>query len=148
MSPYRRKGYSGVIASDEINKLEPKNKMGFIMNTDPRNKAGEHWIAVSIDTKGDQSLEYYDSFADPPSKQFMRDIKGLIEEINPDVYLKFKINKIKNQSVKTSNCGYFAIKFLIDRLNGKSWRFCSGCSDISKSEKQIEKFKHKFDYIV
>ena len=32
-----------------------------------------------------------------------------------------KINHVKDQSVKSSNCGYFAMKFLKDRKD-KSWK--------------------------
>ena len=64
------------------------------------------------------------------SENFVKDIKPFIDKINPSVYLKFKINRIKHQSVSSENCGYFAMKFLMDRFNGKPWQDGSGYSDV------------------
>ena len=58
-----------------------------------------------------------------------------------------KINKIKEQSATTPNCGYFAMNFLINRLNGRSYKFCSGYSDIKNGEQKIKLLKNKFGYI-
>jgi len=149
MKPYKDKGFFGVIGSNEINTIPNQKRVGFVMNTDPNYKSGKHWVGVYIDARphGDQVLEYYDSFGDPPSDSFMKDIKNLIDKINPNVYLKFKINRIKHQSVSSENCGYFAMKFLMDRFNDKDWKDCSGYSDVLKSEKQINQFKKKFVFI-
>ncbi|EGG15065.1 hypothetical protein DFA_09888 [Cavenderia fasciculata] len=90
MKPYHRKGFERVIASDQLNLLEPKDKMSFIMNLDPHNKPGSHWVAVYIDADKDKSVEYYDSFGQEPTDDFMKQLKDLIDEINPDYYLNFK----------------------------------------------------------
>src|SRR5699024_3671114 len=99
--PYKSKGFSGVIAADEIPKLIPhaKKYMSWVMNKDPSNKPGSHWVAVLIDgrPKGEGVIEYYDSLAEKPDKRFFKDIKPLVEKISPDVYLKYKYNKIKEQ---------------------------------------------------
>ena len=73
----------------------------------------------------------------------MKDLKKFVDKINHNVYLKFKINKIKQQSAKSDNCGIFAMKFLIDKFNGKPFKFCTGFSDIVNSEKKAEKLKKK-----
>ncbi|EGG14756.1 hypothetical protein DFA_11016 [Cavenderia fasciculata] len=93
MKPYHRKGFERVIASDQLNLLEPKDKMSFIMNLDPHNKPGSHWVAVYIDADKDKSVEHYDSFGQEPTDDFMKQLKDLIDEINSDYYLKFKVNK-------------------------------------------------------
>ena len=64
----------------------------------------------------------------------MHDIKGLIDKIKPKDYLKFKINRIKEQCASTDNCGYFAMRFLMDRFNNIKWKDASGYSDVMKSE--------------
>ena len=48
--------------------------MGFIMNLDPSDKPGSHWVAVYIN--GD-SIEYFDPLAGPPSEDFVNRIKNL-----------------------------------------------------------------------
>ncbi len=107
--------FSGTIASDEIDKLPLQIPQGFIMNTAKRSDPeGEHWIAVNITP---DSLEYYDSEALPPTKDFIIRIKKLINEISPNM-LKFKINRVMDQKPGTNYCGYHAMRFLDDRFNG------------------------------
>ena len=121
--------------------------MAFILNLDPSYKSGSHWVAVFIDTKGDKSIEYYDSYGDDPPKRFYKDIKKLIDKLDPSIYLKFKVNKIKYQRENSSNCGWFAIKFIMDRFNGIPFKDCTGFSKVLQSERRIRNFKSKFNYI-
>ena len=147
MKKYVDKGFKGVYSINEIPKIPVSDVMGFIMNLDPSYKPGSHWVAVYIDTKHDKSLEYYDSYADEPPKQFMKNINVLIKKLNPSVYLKFKVNRIVHQRANSSNCGWFAMKFLLDRFMGIPFKDCTGYSDILRSERNIESFKEKFNYI-
>jgi hypothetical protein len=147
MRPHRK--FIGVFASNELTKI-PKNRksFGFIMNTKPRHiTTGGHWVAVYIDVEKDMSIEYYDSFSDSPSKQFLKDIKNVIDRLKPSVYLKFKVNKIKEQNVKTQNCGWFAMRFLINRFKGIPFKDITGYSDTVRGEKNIKKLKSTFGYI-
>ena len=80
----------------------------------------------------------------------MKDIKDIINKINPEVYLKFKVNKIKQQAENSDSCGIHAMKFLIDRLNGIPFKFCTGFNDVINSERKAKKFKkklQKFGYL-
>ena len=61
-------------------------------------------------------------------------------------YLKSKINRIKQQSVSSDNCGYFAMKFLMDRFNGRKFVDCIGYSDVVNSEEGIKKLKKKIKH--
>lgn len=149
MKPLESKGYMGTIASDEIPTLVPnaKPRMSFIMNLDPSTKKGSHWVAVYIDARnhGDQSIEYYDSFADDPPKRFMEDIKLLIDKIEPETYLKFKVNKIVQQRADSDSCGWFAMRFLMDRYNGVPFKEATPYSEVLQGEKDIKKFKEKYE---
>lgn len=62
MNKSQAKGFKGVYAIDEINKILVSDKVGVVLNLDPSNKPGSHWVALYIDSKGDKSVEYYDSF--------------------------------------------------------------------------------------
>ncbi|EGG22305.1 hypothetical protein DFA_04423 [Cavenderia fasciculata] len=124
MKPYHRKGFERVIASDQLNLLEPKDKI--------------HWVAVYVDADKDKSVEYYDSFGQEPTDDFMKQLKDLIDEINPDYYLKFKVNKVIDQASNSTTCGYHAIKFLLNRYNGIPFKESSGWSDITKEEKKSD----------
>ena len=155
MEPFKNEGYLGTISSDEIKNLIPKvkkgNKYSFIMNLSKKKDRGSHWIAVYIDPIDDMSLEYFDSLAQPPSKQFQKDIKYLIDKLKPDTYLKFKINKIKKQSDSTDTCGWMAIKFLEDRYNNIEFKDSTGYNDVKRGEKEANELKNNltdgFGYI-
>ena len=83
--------------------------------------------------------------AEDPPESLMRDLKDLISKINPDVYLKFKINRIKQQSEDSDSCGVLAMQFLIDRFSGKPWKECTGWSEVQKSEKKAREFRQKLE---
>src|SRR5690606_606315 len=119
MRPYVNKGYLGAIPSDQVKNLEPRNGDNtFIMNLDTSDGPGSHWVAVFVSPKKDRTVEYYDSYAKGPSKQFMKDIKTFVEKMSPETYLKFKVNKIKHQSRSSKRCGYHSCLFLMDRYKG------------------------------
>ena len=149
MAKYRKLGWKGVYSIDQLDQIPVSKKMAFILNLDPSYKPGSHWVAVYIDAQHDKEINYYDSFGDEPPKRLLKDIKVIVDKLNPNVYLKFKVNKVKHQSVKSSNCGFFAMKFIIERLSGEPFKNCSGFSDAIRGERNIEKFKKKlgFGYI-
>jgi len=148
--------YLGTLPSN-FNKFLPKklngDKFGFVMNTDPSSKEGKHWVGVLIDLDDDLSLEYFDSFGKDPDKKFMKEIKKLIDKLKPNSYLKFKINKVQVQDNKSQNCGFFAMKFLLDRLlNGLTFKQATGykneiVDDSIQGERNIKSLKNKFGYI-
>ena len=73
-------------------------------------------------------------------------MKRLAEVWAPDKLLQFKINRIKFQKSTSDNCGYFAMKFIKDRLDGKNFKEATGFEILNKAikgEKDIEKFKSK-----
>jgi len=81
----------------------------------------------------------------------MKGIKTLINKIRPDTYLKFKVNHIKEQSVKSDNCGWFSCRFLMNRFEGYPFKDVTHFSEVGKNENEIKEFKHKiqkkFGYI-
>lgn len=152
--------YIGTIAHNEIPtkiipNIRPHSRGCFIINTDPAHKSGRHWQAVFYDARpsgGSNSIEFYDSYADAPTKTILQGIKHIVEKLDAPTYLKYKENKIVQQNDRSSNCGYFCAKFLMDRLRGKPFSECSGYDESVKAEKNIEQFKkqHKikeFPYI-
>lgn len=142
--------YLGTISHDEIptilSKIKPHSSGGFVINTDPSTKEGKHWQAVYFDGNKDMEIDFYDSFGDPPSNTIMKGVKQIADKLQADNYLKFKNNKIKQQNDRTSNCGFFAAKFLIDRFAGKHFTQASGFDDSVKGEKDIKKFREQHGY--
>lgn len=103
MKEYNSKGFKGVYAIDEISQIPISNKISVILNLDKSSQPGSYW--VYIDADGDKSVEYYDSYGEDPPESLLRDIKTVVDKINPDTYLKFKINKIKQQSDSSDTGG-------------------------------------------
>lgn len=147
-------GYLGTVPIDKIHELanvvKPSMKQfGFIFNTDPSDKPGQHWIAVCYISQF-RELDYYNSLAEQPTDQFLDEIKPVIDALALPYYLKFKINNIARQGM-SQNCGYHALQFLYRMLcKGEKYKFASGYSEVRKGENEIKTFKHtlhKFGYI-
>jgi len=129
--------YGGTISADQIQDLPKKLPIGFIMNLDNSNEPGSHWVAVYIDQN---SVEYFDPLADPPTQEFKKDIKKYIESMNLPNLLKFKINKVKQQNSRTETCGFHSIRFLDDRFSGIPYNWSTRYKDNSeKGEKNVDK---------
>ena len=142
--------FLGTIASDEIeSKILPQLRPGmsqgsFIMNLDGSSQPGSHWVAVYFTPR---AIEYYNPLADPPTENFRNEAKKIVQIVNPDGFMLFKKNNIQRQSNDTKTCGYHAMKFIIDRENGKSYSDATGFSDHKKDdhvngEKAVDKFIH------
>jgi hypothetical protein len=149
MKKYKQRGYLGTIGSDQcftfIPKIKPHTRVSWIMNAEKSTQAGDHWVGVMLDSRpnGSNSVEFYNSLgkADRPFllKPFLRHIRPILSELQPETLLTFKENLIPDQNATSSNCGEFSIKFLEDRYAGKSFSEASGFN--SKAEPMIEKFK-------
>jgi hypothetical protein len=141
-----------VISSDEMNFIEKMvdkdtKKMGWIQNTDPKNSMGRHWVAYFINVP-EGEINYYDSLVENngmPPPESMKGLKKIVDKINPEFYLKLKNNLCRYQNPKSNNCGYFSLKFLLDRYNNIPFRECSGYDKVQEKfgegEKMIRKFK-------
>lgn len=94
------------------------------MNLDKSTQKGSHWVAVNIEwgPNSEQSIDYYDSYGRMPTESFMRELKEIVDKIDPPIYLKFKYNRIVDQRLNSANCGYFAIKFWLQRYEGMPFK--------------------------
>jgi hypothetical protein len=141
-----------VISSDEMGVIEKMvnkdtKKIGWIQNTDPRKSKGRHWVAYFINIP-EGEINYYDSLVENngmPSAESMKGLKKIIDKINPEFYLKFKNNLCRFQNPKSNNCGYFSLKFLLDRYSNIPFRECTGYDKVvdkyGEGEMMIKKFK-------
>ena len=142
--------FAGAYAADEMHLIPIKKQFGFIINTNPRRKGDGHWVAVWIDCTKDKSIEYYDPFGEDPSKTFMKGLKPMIDALDCDTYLKFKVNRIANQRATSGNCGFHSMAFLIRRMKGDPFIEVSGYSDFKRGAKDVKMVKKqfkKFDFV-
>lgn len=150
-----------VIASDKMDTLltlvdKDTKKFGWIQNTEPSSSMGRHWVAYFIDIPN-LEINYFDSLVEnngEPTKQSLKGLKKIIDKINPEYYLKLKTNSVMLQNNRSSNCGYFALKFIMDRYRNIPFRTATMYDKITgyssdddviegdgEGEKMIRKFK-------
>jgi hypothetical protein len=139
-----------VIAKDQMDLLLPfvnsdTKQFYFVINSDPISKNGTHWRAGGIDMN-EGSCFFYDPLANDCDMSFQKGMKALIDKINPHFYLKFKINKIKDQSSKSANCGDFCCKWVDAMWSGKPFKEATKYNVVN-GEKDIEKYKMKWNLI-
>jgi hypothetical protein len=127
---------------DEIIKYIYDNKIligSFILNT------GNHWTAIYYDFTNEFVLEYYDPFGEPPKSIIIKSFKDLILKLNIEVFVKFKINRVQQQNIKTSNCGWFSMYYLIMRYNNYTFKYITKFKSVKQEEQNIEQLKDKYD---
>ena len=143
MEPFKL--YIKAITLDELDdmiKYIYDNKIligSFILNI------GNHWTAIYYDFTNEFVLEYYNPFGEPPKSIIIKSFKDLILKLNIEVFVKFKINKVQQQNVKTSNCGWFSMYFLIMRYNNYTFKYITKFKSIKQEEQNIEQLKDKYD---
>lgn len=148
MKKYKKNGFKGVFGIDMINLIKLNNsddKFSFIMNTLPSTSdIVGHWVAVNINNN---TIEYFDSFGDDPSNQFMNKIIKLLKKWKPGNIYQLKINNVKWQKDNSNRCGWHSMRFLIDRYKGKSFKEATKFKIIENAlgEKQIIAFQNKID---
>ncbi len=139
--------YLGTISRDEIKtllpKIQPQSRIAMILNTDKPNGEGIHWFAIFADARpeGSQSIEYFDSYGRSPSESELKDIKLISEMLRAQGYLKLKINKVVHQHDESSTCGWHAMRFLIDRLRGKTFAEATGYNPDAKIHGYEDKYE-------
>ena len=125
-------GYYGALGSEDITstfKTILKNKpkifsfIYLIRNYD--NGETNHWVSVFVDTVFDMSIGYYDPYGKEASNDLKKNILDLIEDLEIEHYLKWKHNAVQYQEVNTSNCGIFAMNYIVMRTFGHSHKDAS-----------------------
>lgn len=148
LSPYPE--FLGTISHDQVKsvilpRVKPGSRGGFVINTDPVRKPGQHWQAVFWDARpqGENEIDFFDSYGDPIDPSLQKDLLSLASALQAGTYLKFKENRVKYQSDSSSNCGWFCVKFLMDRFRGRPFADASGWNETLKGESSIENFKRR-----
>lgn len=83
----------------------------FILNTDPSNKPGEHWLAAFIDKNKNY---FFDSYGNSPSYFGLGSYFSQFKNLN--------WNKLKLQG-DSKNCGLYCILFLLYKTHNKLDQF-------------------------
>lgn len=143
--------YVGIYAIDQLNMIPFKKKFGCIINLDKSTGRGTHWVSMFCDayvsdSPNSQSINFFDSYGDDAGQPIKKFIYSYIEKLRLPYLIKYKTNGVQFQSgsKSSSNCGWFACKWLIDMMENKPFAECSTFSEVAKGEKMIKAFKKKF----
>ena len=118
--------FSGVIMSNEVRKIEIKEKQFFIVNYDKTNEPGSHWVAIVKD-KGE--VYHFGSYGISP----IQPIKARFSKY------KLLYNDRPVQLSGTNICGHLCINFIEHMILLKRRTFYNF---ITESLKYSNRYKH------
>ena len=104
--------FVGAFPSDQIRIQQTSSPQAFIVNTEPRTSAGEHWTALIV---SDKQCLFFDSLGHE-----MYNVLILNALKNAGI-TKYKYNSCQIQSILSHNCGYFCIAFVLSFIYGHSY---------------------------
>ena len=125
--------FIGTFACNKLPKKFPKPAL-FIVNTDPADKPGEHWIGLYVNHKGNG--EYFDSFGLPPLNKDI--INFLIENCRNG----FVYNPRTLQCLDCISCGHYCVVYVKNRSNGKT--FCDFINLFTTNQFKNESIVRKY----
>ena len=132
--------FRGVVPCCEIEQFKKDNVCGLIVNTDPHDKPGQHWIALY---KEGQRLSFFDSFGrkitefPDPFASIMKDFCA---------HLQVKCNAMQYQNILTDTCGEWSIYFILSRICDV--KFSGFTSDTVENEKELNRQLNIFKKIL
>lgn len=108
--------------SDFIKKK--KDHFAFVLNLDYHYESGSHWIAVYANLnpkKNNFGIYYYDSVANPPTKEVKTFATSIVSQVNqyykPNIAKNFKTQyNVKQKQFKNTECGIFSMVFITQML--------------------------------
>lgn len=119
-------------------------RFGFVFNTDPHTKGGQHWIAayLGIDPKDkNYGVFYYDSVAKPTPPQiemFLGKIKRMAMDLGVVSNRPFRVTRNdERRQFKGTECGVFVMLFLICMRSTPFARVCRSMG----TDDEVEKFR-------
>ena len=111
--PVLKRYFHGTYAADQLPRHPVKRvSTGYIVNTDPAGKTGEHWLGIW--TKGDV-CEVFDSFGLPLSTYHQPDLQRWFKQ-----WKHVLQNQDTLQALDSQTCGHYALMYLKSRARGLS----------------------------
>jgi hypothetical protein len=98
-----------------------KTKIGFVFNTDPHDKPGQHWISMFINIKKKQ-IFFFDSTGDKPTKEINALVKRITEQganLKEKIIFKYDSNEGVEHQYGNTECGIYSLFFIVHMLEDK-----------------------------
>ena len=102
--------FYGVVPCCEIEQYKKHNVVGLIVNTDPHNKPGQHWIALY---KTGKTLNFFDSFG-REMQDFAEPFASIMEDFATGC--KVQSNKRQYQHVFSDTCGRWTLYYILSKI--------------------------------
>lgn len=100
--------FTDVLPSDRLPHEIRKRPRGFVLNVDPSNKPGSHWIAIYLTADG--KGEFWDSYGEKPGFYSQNFSQFLNKQCST-----FTWNKRVLQAPSSNVCGQYALFFALHR---------------------------------
>ena len=112
--PFTKGRFGGVYACDQLSSVEiSKYPKSFVVNTDPMELPGAHWIAIYFDEQ--MKGEFFDSYGKHP----IHYNKHFLDFMNRNA-VEWELNKIQLQRAFSTVCGQHCIYFLCHHCRKRS----------------------------
>ena len=105
--PSTRRVFLGTYPIDKLPK-KPDGPFALVINYDPHDEPGSHWVALYSDGK---NAHFHDSYGLPPLRL------RIAMFLDP---MEYSATATRVQSKRSRACGYHAVAFIIKRAEGMS----------------------------
>jgi len=95
-----------------------KTKLGFIFNTDPHYKSGQHWISLFVNIKKGK-IFFFDSAGNKIPKEINKLVDKIIQQgnkLNNKIKMVFDQNYPVEHQYGNTECGVYSIYFIVHML--------------------------------
>ena len=98
-----------------------KSKIGIVFNTDPHDKAGEHWISMFIDVSAQKPFVFFfDSSGDPPVLEVSKFSEKVLQQAkNLEIVMEYHENHPFEHQKGNTECGMYSIYMISKILRGE-----------------------------
>ena len=124
--------FYGVVPCCEIEQFKKHDVVGLIVNTDPHDKPGQHWIGLY---KNGASLNFFDSFG-REMQEFTEPFASIMKDFSSG--LKVRSNHMHYQNAFTDTCGLWTLYYILSRIC-EIEVFNDFTNDTVKNEVELEK---------
>ena len=104
--------FYGVVPCCEIEQFKRHSDVGLIVNTDPHNKPGEHWVGIY---KEGETLYFFDSFG-REIKEFAEPFASIMKDFSSG--LQLVTNRMQYQDVLYDTCGRWTYYYIFAKMCG------------------------------
>lgn len=127
------------------------DKIGFVFNTDPDYKSGEHWIAMFINLNPlneEPFIFFFDSVGDKMPKEVEKLVNKILNMAkNKNLNLKFIENYNIQHQISNSECGMYCLYFILKLLHNKPTNYFLDKNNLI-TDKHVQDYRNKYFNII